>query len=183
MARRPFIKNTMGQLTKGVKSLRQTASEKPIYMANSLPTAMVNHCLDFVPILTPKLVFPPSGATCGRFQRFWRACPFWPGQQQPGQTAAFSSLRTRPTVTAWTNALRRAKNVARTPLNPIAVSGISLKPPRTVGSIPMKSPGRCQKPAKIAAVPAAPNMSRSPASAESSHVSLFIRPTSAAETA
>ena len=54
MARRPFIKNTMGQLTQWVKSLRQAASEKPIYMANSSPTAMVNHSLHFVPILTPK---------------------------------------------------------------------------------------------------------------------------------
>jgi hypothetical protein len=106
----------------------------------------------------------PNGAACGRFQRFWPACPSSSGRQR-GQTAAFSSLPTKLTATGSTSASPGVRNVAPTPHILIANRGISRRPPHTVGSIPMKSRGRCRRPVRIAAAPAATNTLPSPASA------------------
>jgi len=81
-------------------------------------------------------------------------------------TAAFSSLPTRPMVTASMNASPGAKNAAPMPPDPIAARGISRRPRPTGASTPMKSPARFPKTAAIdAPATVAANTSPSPASA------------------
>lgn len=126
---------------------------------------MVNHYLHFRPIVgggNPSF----SGAACDPFQRSWPACLFWRGRQR-GPTAEFSLLPTSPTATGSTSASPRARSAALMPPGPIVSRGILRRPLRTAGSIRTKSPARFRRKAQIAAVRAAANTSRSPASAES----------------
>src|SRR2546430_6347236 len=81
-------------------------------------------------------------------------------------TAAFSSLPTRPMVTASMNASPGAKNAALTPPAPTASHGNLHRPPPIDASIPTKSPARFRKTAAIdAPATVAANTSPSPASA------------------
>ena len=105
------------------------------------------------------------GAARDPFPRFWPVCPCVPPRwHRP--TAASSSSPTRRMATASTSASPGATNAAPMPRTPIASRGISPRPRPTGASTPMKSPARCPRGLRAAAMPVAANMLPLPASAD-----------------
>jgi hypothetical protein len=130
----------------------------------SAPPAVVNLYLRLW-VYRMRAVLSFIGAACDPRQHYWPACSCSP-RRLHRLTAAFSSFKTRRTVTASTNASPTAKNVARMPPGPIASRGISPRPRPIGASTPMKSPARFPSRARVAAIQAATNTSPLPANAE-----------------
>jgi hypothetical protein len=125
---------------------------------------MVNHSSGFG-VYRMGAIHSFIGRLCASIQYSWPADSCWP-RQLHRPTAASSSSPISPTGTASTSASPAARNAARMPPYPTASRGNSPRSRRTGGSIRMKSPARFPRAERAAAMPAARNTSRSPASAE-----------------
>ena len=174
MARRPFIKIPWASQPNRSRGW-PAQPQKSRFGPPSHRRPMVNY-LHFVTIVACGNSSSASAVQrCDPFQRFWPACPFYPGRQR-GPTAGFSSSPTSRTAMGSTSALPKARSAVPMLPSPIVSRGISRRPRPIAGLIRTKSPARFRKNTKIATARAAANTSPSPASAELSAVRFRSNP-------
>src|SRR4051794_21301278 len=161
MARRPFMKNTMGQ--------NRAARQEP--RKSRFPTSKN-------PVLRPWLIIVnlmglsneggspiPLVVPCDSLRRLSSSSPSSRRRLHPPKPA-FSSSPTRATAMGSTNALPTANAAARRPHALIANHGILRRPPPTGVSIPTRLPVRFPRPPAPVRAVIATNTSRLPASAD-----------------
>ena len=160
MARKPCMADTMGQPGARRQEPAEAGSGR-----ESAPPAVVNLYLRLW-VYRMRAVLSLIGAACDPSPRYWPVCSSSPRLlRRP--TAAFSSLKTRRTVTVSISASPRAKAAVPMPPCPIASRGVSPRPRPIGGSTPTKLPARFPNRVGVAATVGATNTSPLPANAKS----------------
>jgi hypothetical protein len=168
MARRPFIPVPWNSRRDAVKAITGPIGPILAMIGLYLPWLMIIKLLGLPDEVIPS---PLAGEPCDLSLHYWPACRWQqvqPSFHPPWLTAVSSSSPTSPMAMESTSALPGVSDAAPTPHAPIVSRGISSRPRPIGGSIRTKSQDRFRhRVAQHARMPSAPNMSQSPASAES----------------